>query len=252
MDAQGCLAILRKIKDVAFATVDESGKPQVRIIDVMIVEDGKLYFCTGRGKDFYRQLENNPQVAVTGLNPQFQMVRLTGKAKKLADQKTWIDRIFEENPSMKDVYPGESRYILEPFCIDSGELEFFDLGTSPIYRESFCWGEGAAQASETSTGQVSAAGSVKVSQKAEASDGSPDEGAAVRVGEEAGPARHGSLVGRGFQITDACIGCGKCLRGCPQQCITKGKPYRIQQEHCLHCGLCFENCPVKAIVRRGE
>ena len=45
MNAQKCLEILRKIKDVSFATVDEKGLPQVRIIDVMIVEDEKLYFC---------------------------------------------------------------------------------------------------------------------------------------------------------------------------------------------------------------
>ena len=42
MNAQKCLEILRKIKDVSFATVDEKGLPQVRIIDVMIVEDEKL------------------------------------------------------------------------------------------------------------------------------------------------------------------------------------------------------------------
>ena len=66
MKAQDCLQILREIKDVAFATVDEQGQPQVRIIDVMLVENGKLYFCTARGKDFYRQLEANGQVAVCG------------------------------------------------------------------------------------------------------------------------------------------------------------------------------------------
>ena len=42
MKAQDCLQILREIKDVAFATVDEQGQPQVRIIDVMLVENGKL------------------------------------------------------------------------------------------------------------------------------------------------------------------------------------------------------------------
>lgn len=203
MNAQKCLDILRGIKDVAFATVNDEGKPEVRIIDVMIVEKEKLYFCTGRGKDFYRQLLEHPDIAVTGLNKEFQMVRLSGKAEKLADQKKWIDRIFEENPVMNGVYPGESRYILEPFCIESGELEFFDLGKSPIYRESFVFGEEK-------------------------------------------PAKQ-----KGFLITDACIGCGKCMRGCPQQCITQGTPFLIDQENCLHCGLCFENCPVQAIVRRG-
>lgn len=53
MNAQDCLQILRQIKDVAFATVDENGLPQVRIIDVMLVEEGRLYFCTARGKDFF-------------------------------------------------------------------------------------------------------------------------------------------------------------------------------------------------------
>ena len=46
MDAQRCLEILREVKDVAFATVDEKGLPQVRMIDVMIVENEKMYFFT--------------------------------------------------------------------------------------------------------------------------------------------------------------------------------------------------------------
>ncbi len=44
MKKQECLQILREIKDVAFATVDKDGQPQVRIIDVMLVEDGKMHF----------------------------------------------------------------------------------------------------------------------------------------------------------------------------------------------------------------
>lgn len=141
MNAKRCLEILREIKDVAFATVDEKGFPQVRIIDVMIVENEKLYFCTARGKDFYRQLMANNQVAVTGMNKEYQMIRLTGKAKKLTEQKKWIDRIFDENPSMKAVYPNESRMILEAFCVEQGELEFFDLGKEPINREYFTIGK---------------------------------------------------------------------------------------------------------------
>ena len=74
MNVSTCLNILREIKDVAFATVDENNQPQVRI---------------------------------------------------------------KHNSSMNNVYPNESRYILEAFCLEEGELEFFDLGKEPIYRESF-------------------------------------------------------------------------------------------------------------------
>ena len=137
MDAKRCLQILREIKDVAFATVDDNGLPQIRIIDIMIAEKESIYFCTARGKDFYRQLMKNGQVAITGMNKEYQMIRLNGKVHKLLDRKKWIDRIFEENPSMKEVYPNDSRYVLEAFCIDNGDVEFFDLGQTPIVRESF-------------------------------------------------------------------------------------------------------------------
>lgn len=56
---------------------------------------------------------------------------------------------------------------------------------------------------------------------------------------------------KGYSITAACIGCGRCVQHCPQQCITAGTPFAIQQQHCLHCGGCYENCPVRAIRKRG-
>lgn len=137
MNVQDCLKMLREIKDVAFATVDDNGMPQIRIIDIMLVENQKVYFCTARGKDFYRQLMKNGNVAVTGMNSNYQMIRLNANAYKSDNQKELIDKIFEENPSMNNVYPNDSRYVLEPFCIDNGEIEFFDLSKEPIVRKMF-------------------------------------------------------------------------------------------------------------------
>ena len=61
---------------------------------------------------------------------------------------------------------------------------------------------------------------------------------------------NGTLTERGYRITDACISCGNCLKQCPQQCITPGKPYQIQQSHCLHCGNCQSVCPTHAVKKR--
>lgn len=54
---------------------------------------------------------------------------------------------------------------------------------------------------------------------------------------------------KGYHITNSCVGCGTCLKYCPQKCIIAGEKYLIQPEHCLHCGACFEHCPVKAVEK---
>ena len=57
---------------------------------------------------------------------------------------------------------------------------------------------------------------------------------------------------KGYRISDACIGCATCQSVCPQQVITEGTPFVIDEAHCLQCGNCFENCPVQAIEWLGE
>lgn len=138
MNARKCLEILKQIKDVAFATVDKKGNPQVRIIDIMLLEDEKLYFCTARGKEFYTELKANTNIAITAMNKNFQMIRLNAIAKKQNSSK--LEQIFYENPSLNEIYPNSSRNILEIFCIKDGMVELFDLSKSPLYRKSFSFG----------------------------------------------------------------------------------------------------------------
>lgn len=137
MNIEECLKEFRKIKDVAMATVDRYGNPQVRIIDIMAVEDNCLYFLTARGKNFYQELVTNNKVAITAINEDFVAIRLNGVVEKVSNQKYWLTKIFNNNCSMNDVYPEDSRNILEVFCIRRGELEVFDLSKMPINRYSY-------------------------------------------------------------------------------------------------------------------
>jgi NADH:ubiquinone oxidoreductase subunit F (NADH-binding)/(2Fe-2S) ferredoxin/Pyruvate/2-oxoacid:ferredoxin oxidoreductase delta subunit len=52
-------------------------------------------------------------------------------------------------------------------------------------------------------------------------------------------------------ITDKCIGCTACARGCPVNCIagTAKQPHVIDQTRCIKCGACMTKCRFGAISR---
>jgi len=205
VDAKTCLQKLQYVGVLAFATVDEHGAPQIRNISAIHYEPEAMYFFTAKGKDFCRQLLTDGRVQILGYTKYKEMIRLSAHAKPACEteQQKWIDTIFEEQPYLSNVYPGDTRKLAGiVFEITDAEIEYFHLGVNPIFRESYTIGSGIVKE-------------------------------------------------KGYQITDACIGCGSCTEHCPQRCIEAGTPYQIQQEHCLHCGNCHTVCPVQAVEKRG-
>lgn len=203
MDAKTCLKKLQYVGVLAFATADKLGNPQIRNISAIHYEPEAMYFFTAKGKDFCSQLLADGRVQILGYTKYKEMIRLSAKAKPAEEQQKWIRTIFDEQPYLSNVYPGDTPNLAGiVFEITDAEIEYFHLGVNPIFRESY------------------AIGSVQT-------------------------------IPKGYQITDACIGCGSCTKHCPQHCIEPGTPYRIQQEHCLHCGNCHAVCPVQAVERQG-
>ena len=205
MDAQTCLKKLEYVGVLAFATVDKNGAPQIRNISAIHYEPDKMIFFTAKGKAFCEELLTDGRVQVLGYTKYKEMIRLSAKAVPVSEnkQEKWIDTIFAEQPYLSNVYPGDTRKLAGiVFEIKDAEIEYFNLGVNPIFRESYTIGVG-------------------------------------------------NLKQKGYVISKKCIGCGKCLKNCPQRCIEQGKLYHIQQNHCLHCGNCFAVCPVKAVEKRG-
>ncbi|WP_088228356.1 NADH-quinone oxidoreductase subunit NuoF [Desulfosporosinus sp. FKB] len=55
-----------------------------------------------------------------------------------------------------------------------------------------------------------------------------------------------------YEITDKCVGCGRCAKQCPTRAIS-GSPKKrhvIDQERCLKCGACMEQCRVDGAIIR--
>lgn len=188
--------MLREIKDTSIATVAPDGTARVRIIDTMLVEDEKLYFLTARGKDFYHELMETGNAAITGLNQNWETVRLWGKVQNVGHEL--LNRIFEENPSMNNVYPGETRQILEVFCMSEGEGEYFCLAQEPITRIPFSFGKAEYQKKgfEISDDCISCGTCMNVCPQNCIQAGAPYE-----------------------IIQMHCLHCGNCFENCPAEAI---------------------------------
>ena len=144
MDAKTCLQKLQYVGVLSFATVDEHGNPQVRNISAIHYEPDAIYFFTARGKDFCQQLLSDGRVQILGYTRYKEMIRLSAKAVPVPqeEQKHWMDVIFQEQPYLSNVYPGDTREIGIIFAIKDGALEYFHLGVNPIFRESYVIGQG--------------------------------------------------------------------------------------------------------------
>ena len=126
MDAETCINKLRLVGTLSFATVDRNGKPQIRCV-------------SARGKNFCRELLENNSVQVLAHTKFNEMIRLSGKTVPAPDneQEKWIDIIFSEQPYLSNVYPDNTRKIGIVFCVKNAEIEYFNLGVNPIFRELY-------------------------------------------------------------------------------------------------------------------
>lgn len=198
--AAKALKLLRQIKSITFATLNR-GLPAARIIDVMLVKDDGLYFLTARGKSFYRQLKAEPRIAICGMDQNYVTARVIGDIK-FCDNRDIINEIFEHNPMMNDLYPGEKRDILEGFHLYRGKGEIFDLSVEPPGRERFAFGgETANPPGYTITAGCTACGLCL-------------EACPVEVISE----------GETYRIDEFhCLECGRCAAICPEDAIEAAK-----------------------------
>lgn len=142
MDLKTCLKKMELVGVLAFATVDQEGAPQIRNISAIHYEKDAIYFFTARGKNFCRELQEDGRVQILCYTRYKEMIRMSGKAYAVAEeeQEKWRDLIFEEQPYLANVYPGDTRDIGIIFCIDQAEVEYFNLGVNPIFRETYSLG----------------------------------------------------------------------------------------------------------------
>ena len=120
------------------ATLDAEGRPQTRVIDMMLWDERGVYFLTAKGKAFFAQLMDQSYIALSATKDKVS-ISLRGRIKNIGYEK--LDDIFEKNPYMKSIYPGDTRSALNVFLLYEAEGEYFDIhDPAHILRDSFSVG----------------------------------------------------------------------------------------------------------------
>lgn len=132
--------LVHDIHSTILSTVDESGKPKSRAIDMMLAKKDRLYFLTANKKAFYRQLLAKPFVSITGMKGKDSMstvaITVNGEVRSVGTQ--FLAEILQNNPYMTTLYPDQqSQSVLRVFEVFKGSVSVFDLSTKPIYQASY-------------------------------------------------------------------------------------------------------------------
>ena len=202
MDAETCIKKLGYVGILTFATVDKHGHPQVRSISAVHYEQDAIYFYTARGKNFCQQLMDDGHVQIHSLTKFKEMIRLSAVAKPVPDeeQEHWKDVIFEEQPYLVNVYPGDTRSIGIIFVIRDAQIEYFNLGVRPIDRAYFTMGDATPERKGFKiTEQCIGCGTCQ----ANCPQGCIEEGDPYHIQPE------------------HCLHCGNCFENCPADAIIK-------------------------------
>lgn len=131
--------LVDEMHSTTVATIGNDGHPQTRVIDMMYYDEEGVYFLTAKGKDFYEHLMEQKYIALSATKEK-KAVSLRGKVKNIGKKN--LDIMFEKNPYMKEIYPGDTREVLDVFCLYEAQGEYFDISVpSNIIRKSIVIGD---------------------------------------------------------------------------------------------------------------
>lgn len=92
---QDIAAYLDKVGVQFMATIGLDGKPKVRPMQYMVLEDNKLWFCTNSQKEVYAELQANPAIELCGCKMEEEEIK-----------SAWIrfsaEVVFEERLDIRD------------------------------------------------------------------------------------------------------------------------------------------------------
>lgn len=126
-----------EIRFIAMAT-EKDGKPEARIFDMTLLDDGNIYFITASGKPTFDQLQANPNIVITGVTKDWLAVRVNAEVVE-TDDSVIKEKFLEKNQGTKSLY-SNSPDALRYFKLEKGHGEVTHLYQDDMHaRLRFGW-----------------------------------------------------------------------------------------------------------------
>lgn len=121
---------------MCFIATINGNEPKVRAFQYQFEQDGKLWFCTAKSKDVFKQLKANPAVQICAVRQDMTWVRVSGKVA-LEDNRAVKERILSEQPLIKGIYGTADNPDFTTFCLEHGAYTIAGFSGNPPSNGAF-------------------------------------------------------------------------------------------------------------------
>lgn len=112
------------------ATVD-GAKARVRPFGFSMIRNDKLYFCTNKSKDVFKQLVRSPEIEISGMGSDGTWLRISGKVAVDESRDAKV-QAFAEAPNLLRIYPkGADDEIFVTFYFTDAKATLYSFTEGP-------------------------------------------------------------------------------------------------------------------------
>jgi uncharacterized pyridoxamine 5'-phosphate oxidase family protein len=110
-----------------FLATSVDGQAHVRPFSFAVIEDGRLWFCTARGKDVYDELQENPRFELSAWRPGSPWVIVRGTAVFAEPSAATRQSGFEHMVGLGEAHESADDGLLVFFHVADGYAKICDI-----------------------------------------------------------------------------------------------------------------------------
>lgn len=120
------IKFLDEVKTFYIAT-SKDNKPSIRPFSFKLLKNGKLYMLTGRHKQIYEELLDNPFVSILACKTDDTWIRIEANVEFVSDDETLKKNAIEMMPFLQNIYNNQTGKQMVFFYLTNIKVDYGNL-----------------------------------------------------------------------------------------------------------------------------